>query len=211
MTVFRKNLMGVLHTGLGRTNHNFYIWVILKNCSLFSRKILWKATSRTPFCFILRLKVHKHEIILNFFLPKFNPYTLLVNFREKKIASLPLARISNFERFRGDWPYAEPNFLESYPKIFFFQIVPLGPIRWVRKWFFKIWIFYSRNLHFNLGFWVIFKNYSMRMLSIRGNDFIAHWAYKEMFTSRISRPNRIRLSKISCYRPLGPSGFCFCK
>jgi hypothetical protein len=24
-------------------------------------------------------------------------------------------------------------------------------------------------------FWVIIENYSMRMLSIRGNDFIAHW------------------------------------
>ncbi len=114
-------------------------------------------------------------------------------------------------------------------------------------------------------FWVLFENYSMRMLSIRGNDFIAHWAYDttilshtehtrnkfsrmlnqflhvnlcwayaeriphtehtrnefyrwlsirgmdfiagwvytEMFKSRISRPNRIRFSKISCYRPLG--------
>jgi hypothetical protein len=28
-------------------------------------------------------------------------------------------------------------------------------------------------------FWVIFENYSMRMLSIRGNDLIAHWAYEE--------------------------------
>ncbi len=95
------------------------------------------------------------------------------------------------------------------------------------------------------------KYYSMRMLSIRGNDFIAHWAYEEqifahaqpavkceqflhvypcwayaerfsshtehtrmdfiagwayaeMFKSWISWPNRIRFSKISCYRPLGP-------
>ena len=32
-------------------------------------------------------------------------------------------------------------------------------------------------------FWVIFKNYSMRMLSIRGNDFIAHWAYEETISS----------------------------
>ncbi len=41
-------------------------------------------------------------------------------------------------------------------------------------------------------------------LSIRGNDFTADWAYAEMFKSRISRPNQIRFSKISCYRPLGP-------
>ncbi len=40
-----------------------------------------------------------------------------------------------------------------------------------------------------------------RMLSILGIDFIACWACAEMFKSRISRPNRIRFSKISCYRP----------
>ncbi len=32
-------------------------------------------------------------------------------------------------------------------------------------------------------FWVIFENYSMRMLSIRGNDFIACWAYAEPISS----------------------------
>jgi hypothetical protein len=32
-------------------------------------------------------------------------------------------------------------------------------------------------------FWVIFKNYSMHMLSICGNDFIAHWAYEETISS----------------------------
>jgi hypothetical protein len=92
-------------------------------------------------------------------------------------------------------------------------------------------------------FWVFFKNYSMRMLSKRGNNFIASraygepisshtehtrnefhrmlsisrtdfivcWACAEMFKSRISWPNRIRFSKISCYRPSGPYGFGFCK
>ncbi len=56
-------------------------------------------------------------------------------------------------------------------------------------------------------------------LSIRGNDVNAGSAYEEMislltaemFKSWISRPNRIRFSKISCYRPLGPHGFGFCK
>ncbi len=55
------------------------------------------------------------------------------------------------------------------------------------------------------------RNEFHRMLSIRGTDFIACWACAEMFKSRISRPNRIRFSKISCYRPLGPYGFGFCK
>jgi hypothetical protein len=35
-------------------------------------------------------------------------------------------------------------------------------------------------------------------LSICGMDFIAGWAYVEMFKSQISRPNRIWFSKISC-------------
>jgi hypothetical protein len=55
------------------------------------------------------------------------------------------------------------------------------------------------------------QNKFHRILSICGTDFIACWACAEMFKSRISRPNRIRFSKISCYRPLGPYGFSFCK
>ncbi len=35
-------------------------------------------------------------------------------------------------------------------------------------------------------FWVIFENYSMRTLSIRGNDFIAHWASEEWFHRTLS-------------------------
>ncbi len=48
------------------------------------------------------------------------------------------------------------------------------------------------------------KKWCKHWLSIRVNDFIADWAYVEMFKSRISQPNRIRFSKIFCYRPLGP-------
>jgi hypothetical protein len=49
-------------------------------------------------CNSLILEVHKHEIILNFFIPKSNPYMPLVNSR-KKFASFPsiFARISKFE------------------------------------------------------------------------------------------------------------------
>ncbi len=32
-------------------------------------------------------------------------------------------------------------------------------------------------------FGVIFENHSMRTLSIRGNDFITHWAYVETISS----------------------------
>ncbi len=39
-------------------------------------------------------------------------------------------------------------------------------------------------------FLVIFENYSMRMLSICGNDFIAHWAYEETISTYIEHtPN----------------------
>jgi hypothetical protein len=55
------------------------------------------------------------------------------------------------------------------------------------------------------------RNEVHRMLSILGTDFIACWASAEMFKSRISLPIRIRFLKISCYRPLGPYGFGFCK
>ncbi len=42
------------------------------------------------------LKVHKHEIILNFFLPKSNPYMPLVNCR-KKFHCLAFDCRQNFE------------------------------------------------------------------------------------------------------------------
>ncbi len=157
-------------------------------------------------------------------------------------------------------------FLVSYQKKIFPQNFHFGPIRWVPRWFSKISIIYSQNLHFNLVFWVIFENYSMRMLSVGGNNFVAHWTYEEMvslhteyeerifvqaqpavkcehmyihaehtrnkfhrwlsirvmdfiagwayaelFKSQISQLNRIWFSKISCYRPLGLEGFGFCK
>jgi hypothetical protein len=55
------------------------------------------------------------------------------------------------------------------------------------------------------------RNEFHRMLSILGTEFIACWACAEMFKSRISLPIWIRFLKISCYRPLGPYGFGFCK
>jgi hypothetical protein len=55
------------------------------------------------------------------------------------------------------------------------------------------------------------RNECHRMLIILGTDFIACWACAEMFKSQISLPIRKRFLKISCYRPLGPYGFGFCK
>ncbi len=84
----------------------------------------------------------------------------LVNFQ--KIISLLFLRFSRefskFEHYRGDWAYAEPNFCGE---IFFKVEICI-----------LIW-----------DFWVIFENFIMRMLSIRGNDFIAHWVHEETISS----------------------------
>ncbi len=112
-----------------------------------------------------------------FFLPKSNPYMLFVNFR-KNFASFPsiFARISMFEHFRGDWAYTEPNFFERYPKIFFLKFFTLVLLDRFLDGFSKFRFFIGEICILIRDFWVIFENYSMRMLSIRGNDFIAWWA-----------------------------------
>ncbi len=84
-------------------------------------------------------------------------------------------------------------FFERYPKKIFLQNLHFGPIRWVPRRFFKILIFIGEICILIRDFWVIFENYRMRMqhmrkwfyrmLSIRGTDFIAHWAYWELISS----------------------------
>ncbi len=113
-----------------------------------------------------------------FFLPKSNPYMPFVNFR-KNFDSFPLifARISMFQHFRSDWAYAEPNFFWEITKnIFFFKIFTLVLLGGFLDGFSKFWFFIGENSILIRDFWVIFENYSMRMLSICGNDFIACWA-----------------------------------
>jgi len=70
----------------------------------------------------------------------------------------------------------------------------------------KMWTAFTCTIHAEHT-----QNKFCHTLSIRGTNFIACWAYAEMLKSRIPRPNRIQFSKISCYRPLGPYGFGFCK
>jgi hypothetical protein len=111
----------------------------------------------------------------------------LRKFSKKISASFPsiFAKISMFEHFRGDWAYAEPNFLDELSKNFFSLNLHFGSITvdgfldgfWkFRLFIVKIWILVWY-------FWVFLENYSMRMLSIRGNDFIAHWAYEERISA----------------------------
>ncbi len=103
---------------------------------------------------------------------------------EKNFASYPssFARISKFEHFRGDWAYAEPNFFGEIPQSFFFKFT-LVLLDGFINGFSKFWFFIVEICILIGDFWVIFENYSMRMLSIRGNDFIAHWAYEETILS----------------------------
>ncbi len=104
---------------------------------------------------------------------------------EKNFASFPsiFARIRSSNIFAVTERTRNQNFLERNKNNFKFHF---DPIRWVPKRFFKISIYFSQNLHFNFGFLSYFRKYSMRRLSIRGNDFIAHWAYEEAIYRTLS-------------------------
>ncbi len=75
-------------------------------------------------------------------------------------------------------------YLERYPKIFFPKC-SLGSynLDGFLNGFSKFGFFVVEVCILIWDFRVIFENYSMRMLSIRGNDFIAHWAYEETISS----------------------------
>ncbi len=70
-----------------------------------------------------------------------------------------------------------PRWLSIRKSKFFFRdiqkIFPKGPIRYVPRRFFQIWIFYRQICILIRDFWVIFENYSMRMLSI-GETILSH-------------------------------------
>jgi hypothetical protein len=139
-----------------------------------------------------------------------------VNFREKfRFFSFDFRQISMFEHFRGDWAYAEPNFFDELPIKIFFQIeerisAHAQPAVKCEQFLHVQYMLSIRGTNF-IAHWAYAERIFHRMLSIRWTDFIACWACAEMFKSQISWPNRIWFSKISCYTPLGPYGFGFCK
>ncbi len=61
-------------------------------------------------------------------------------------------------------------FLRDVQKFFFLQNLHFGPIRWVPRQFFNFFFFKGEICILIRDFWVIFENYRMRMLSIRGNN-----------------------------------------
>jgi hypothetical protein len=81
-------------------------------------------------------------------------------------------------------------FFERYPKNFFFKIFTLVLLDRFLDGFSKFWFFTGEIFILIRDFWVIFENYSMRMLSIRGNDFIACWAYAEPISSHAEQSRK---------------------
>ncbi len=100
----------------------------------------------------------------------------------KKRISLLILRFlpgfSKFEHFRCEWVVSirRTKFFGEISKNFFFYMFTWvlldGFLNGFQKLDFLIW-----------DFWGIIENYSMHMPSIRGNDFISHWAYGEMISS----------------------------
>ncbi len=76
--------------------------------------------------------------------------------------------------------------LRDIQKIFFWKIFTLVLLDGFLDNFSKFRFFIGEICILIRDFWVILENYSMRMLSIRRNDFIAHWAYEETISSRLS-------------------------
>ncbi len=56
--------------------------------------------------------------------------------------------------------------------------------------FSKVWLFIVKIYILIWYFWVSLENYSMPMLSIRGNNFIAHWAYDELISSHVEHTRK---------------------
>ncbi len=108
-----------------------------------------------------------------------------VNFRKKfRLVSFDFRQnfdVRTFQRWlsiRGT-----KKFLKDNQQIFFPKIITLVLLDGFLNGFSKFRFFIGEICILIRDFWVIFENYSMRMLSIRGNDFIACWAYAEPISS----------------------------
>jgi hypothetical protein len=151
------------------------------------------------------LKVHKHEIFLNFFLAQIKSLYALRKFSKK--ISLSFLRFS--PEFRSSNIYAVTEhtrnqiFFERYPKFFFFKIFTVVLLDVFLDGFSKFRFFIVKICILIRGFWVIFENYLCacwayvetilshaehtrnrfhRTLSIRGTNFRACSAGGKMWT-----------------------------
>jgi hypothetical protein len=111
--------------------------------------------------------------IFVFFFTQIKSLYALGEFSKKN--SLSFLRFS--PEFRSSKHTRNQIFFERYPKIFFFKIFTMVLLDGLLDGFSNFGFFIIEICILIRDFWVIFENYCMRMLSIRGNDFIACWAY----------------------------------
>ncbi len=112
-------------------------------------------------------------------------YMPLVNFRNKfRFFSFDFRQNFEIETF-SRWLsiFGTKFFWREIQKIFFFKKFTLVPLHGFLRGFSKFRFLTVKICIFVRDFWVILENYSMRLLSIRENDFIAHWAYGETISS----------------------------
>ncbi len=132
----------------------------------------------------------------DFFLPKSNPFMPFVNVR-KKIRFFSFDFRQNFDvRTFPRWLSIRGTkfILRDIQKFFCLKIFTFVLLDRFLDGFSKFGFFVGEICILIRDFWVIFENYSMRMLSIRGNDFyrmlsirgtdfIASWAYEERISA----------------------------
>ncbi len=119
----------------------------------------------------------------DFFLPKSNSYMPFVNFQKKNRFFFFDFR-QNFDvRTFPRWLSIRGTDTRRYKKNFFFKLFTLVLLDRFLDGFSEFGFFIGQICILIGDFRVIFENYSMRMLSIRENDFIAGWAYAEPISS----------------------------
>ena len=110
-----------------------------------------------------------------------------VNFRKKfRFFSFDLRQnfdVRTFPRWLSNEHTRNQIFWRDIQKNFFFKIFTLVLLDRFLDGFSKFWFFICEICILIRDIWVIFENYSMCMLSIRGNDFITCWAYTEPISS----------------------------
>ncbi len=108
----------------------------------------------------------------------------LVNFR-KKFCFFSFDFRENFDvRTFPRWlSIRDQIFFDELSKNFFSKIFTFVLLDKFPDGFSKFRLFIVKICILMWYYWVFFENYSMRMLSIRGTDFIAHWEYEERISA----------------------------
>jgi hypothetical protein len=116
----------------------------------------------------------------------------LVDFR-KKIRFFSFVFRRNFEvRTFSRWVSIRGTkfFLRDIQKLFFLQNVHLGPIRWIPKLFFKIWIFIVEICILSWDFWVIFEKLAhaehTRKWFLSHTEHTRNWFHRTLSIRRLN-------------------------